>query len=254
MRLRRPRILITPWRRVLPTWLGATDLFTLAPEYTDRVREAGGLPLIAPHLDAAELAEVLDDVDAVLLSGGQDVDPAVYGAENTASILVRPESDEFDLRVALASIERGLPVLGVCRGPQVLNVALGGDLRQEVQSTGDPAHPTYAEMAEMEDVRDHRHEIRVVGGSRLEAVIGGPVVTVNSLHHQAIGRVADGLVVSATAPDGTIEAVEGIDADVLAVQWHPEMMDGAATDRLFDDLVERARARLTAGIVREAGG
>lgn len=244
-------MLITAWRRNLPTFLGDTDLFTLSPDYTEGVRRAGGIPIIAAHLDGAELAELLDDVDGIVLSGGQDVDPAIYGADNIASRLVRPESDEFDARVVHEAIERGLPLLGICRGPQILNVALGGDLHQEIQSGGDPVHPTYAEMEQLDDVTSHRHEIGVVVGTRLAAILGAPTVTVNSLHHQAIARLADGLVVSAVAPDGTIEAVEGVGADLLAVQWHPEMLRDDVCDRLFADLVERARARMAAGAPQE---
>jgi putative glutamine amidotransferase len=242
--LARPRVLVTPWRRTLATALDPEcDLLTIAPDYTDAVRRAGGLPIVAAHVEGDEVDELLDAVDAVLISGGQDMDPALYGRQNTSSWKVTRASDDFDIAVAHAAISRGLPILGVCRGAQVLNVALGGTLHQEIQQQGSDAHPTYREMRP--EARSHRHEVTVRPGTRLAAIYGDGPRPVNSLHHQAIDTPAPGLVVSAVAPDGVIEAIEGQAADVLAVQWHPEMLHEEGGDALFADLVARARAHAT---------
>ncbi|MDW3217255.1 MAG: gamma-glutamyl-gamma-aminobutyrate hydrolase family protein [Acidimicrobiales bacterium] len=222
------------------------DLFTIAPDYTESVRRAGGLPLLAVHVEGDEIDELLDTADALLISGGQDMDPATYGQDNTSSWKVRRESDDFDLEITRRAVERDIPVLGICRGAQVVNVALGGDLAQEVQEEGSAAHPTYREMAPTP--RLHRHDVDVVEGSRLAALYGDGPLAVNSLHHQAIGAVADRLVVTARSDDGVVEAVEGAPGsglDLLAVQWHPEMLAGERGGELFADLVERARARVT---------
>ncbi len=243
----RPRVLVTPWRRVLKTALDPeTDLFTIAPDYTDSLRRAGGLPIVAAHVEGDEIDELLDTVDAVLVSGGQDMDPSIYGQDNLSSWKVRRESDDFDLELTRRAAARGIPILGICRGAQVLNVAFGGDLLQECQESGSELHPTYPEM--IPAPRDHRHEVEVSTGSRLASIYGDGPMTVNSLHHQAVGEVADVLVASARTDDGVVEAVEGAPGsgiDALAVQWHPEMLSGEGGGALFADLVERARASAT---------
>jgi putative glutamine amidotransferase len=242
--LARPRVLVTPWRRTLATALDPEcDLLTIAPDYTDAVRRAGGLPIVAAHVEGDEIDELLAVVDAVLISGGQDMDPALYGQENTSSWKVRRAADDFDIAITRAAIARGLPILGVCRGAQVLNVAQGGDLRQEVQQEGSGPHPTYREMRPAP--RAHRHEVMVRPGTRLASIYGHGPLAVNSLHHQAIGTLAPGFVISAVAPDGVIEAIEGETTDIVAVQWHPEMLHDEGGDTLFADLVARARAHAT---------
>jgi putative glutamine amidotransferase len=240
--LARPKVLVTTWRRELKTALGPTDLFTVAPAYPDAVRRSGGLPVLAAHLDADELDEILCTVDALLVSGGHDMNPGRYGQGNTDSRSWRDESDEFDLATVRAALAKGLPVLGICRGLQVINVALGGDLRQEVQTPGDRDHPPYSEMT---DPLGHRHVVEIEADSRLADIYEPGPRAVNSLHHQAAGRLADGLRLVAVAADGTVEAVEGIDDDILAVQWHPEMLAEEGGDELFADLVARACPRAT---------
>lgn len=238
----RPRVLLTPWRRNLKTALDPEcDLFTLAPDYTESVRRAGGLPIIAAHCAPDEIDELLEIADAVIVTGGRDMDPETYAHENTSSWRPDRPSDEFDMEVTRQALARGLPMLGICRGAQVVNVALGGDLIQEVQSEGSAAHPTYPEMAPAP--RAHRHDVDLAAGSRLAEIYGCGHISVNSLHHQAIGTVADGLRVTATSPDGVVEGVEG--DGLVAVQWHPEMMAGQGGEVLFADLVERAHRRAT---------
>ncbi len=232
-----PRILLSPWRQSLPTLVHADeDLATLGVAYVDAVRRAGGVPVIAPHsLDDDEADSLLVVVDGVVLTGGDDIDPAAYGAFDEASIGVRHESDEADLRLLSGAFDRGLPVLGVCRGLQIANVFFGGDLIQEVRSDGDAEHP----MVDPAKNHAHRHTIDIEPGSRLSMVYRAETLEVGSLHHQAIGRLGDGLVATARTPGGVVEAVEARHHDLLAVQWHPE--NEATGDALFVDVVDRAR-------------
>jgi len=216
-----------------------TDLETINRSYVEAVRRAGGVPVISPHAHPDELPQLLAVVDGVIITGGQDVDPATYGADVDGSRGVIRSSDDSDLALFMAATAAGLPVLGICRGIQVCNVALGGDLHQEIQADGNINHPTYREMA---DPIAHRHPVDVQTGSRLADIYAAGPLSVNSLHHQAVGRLAEGLHVVATSPDGVVEAVEGDSErfDLLAVQWHPELMAPQDGDPLFEDLVRRS--------------
>jgi putative glutamine amidotransferase len=213
----------------------ALDLYVSA--YAEAVTAAGGLPVHLPqHVDPAAYAGHLD---GVLLSGGADVDPVRYGAvADPATGPVERERDTAELALLELAVTEELPVLGICRGLQVLNVWAGGTLHQD-----QPAHARY-------DLRvdDAFDEVTVEPGSRL-AALHGEQVRVNSLHHQAVDRVAETLVVTARSVDGTVEALEWPGHEVIAVQWHPELLAGAASDPLFAWLVERARARASVAAV-----
>ena len=181
------------------------------------------------HVDPAAYAGRLD---GLVLSGGADVGPACYGAapaDDTGP--VEPARDAAELALVDLAVSDGLPVLGICRGLQLLNVWSGGTLHQHV-----PAHARY-DLAPDEQF----DEVAVVPTSRL-GLLYGPSHRVNSLHHQTVDRVADGWVVTARSADGTVEALEWPGHDVIAVQWHPELLAGAARDPLFRWLVDRARA------------
>ena len=211
------------------------DLYVSA--YAEAVTAAGGLPVHLPqHVDPAAYAGHLD---GVLLTGGADVDPVRYGAAvDPATGPVEEERDAAELALIELAVTDDLPVLGICRGLQLLNVWAGGTLHQH-----DPAHARY-DLA----VDDAFDDVSIEPGSRLAAVHGGSI-RVNSLHHQTVQRVADGWIVTARSADGTIEAIEWPGHDVIAVQWHPELLAGAATDPLFAWLVERARSRALAAAV-----
>ncbi len=229
---------MTTWRRPLPTFVAAdTDLYTLAAEYVDSVRSSGGVPLLLPHVDPADVDAVLDAVDAVVVCGGGDVDPSSYGAvpESVKDADVR--ADELELALLAAARRRGTPTMAICRGMQLLNVAYGGDLAQDVTAPGTPHPPISDDPGE---VMGLRHDIAIEPGSRLADVLGAGRREVNAIHHQGVGRVGDDLVVTARADDGLVEAIEPTDwPTCLGVQWHPEKMDGA--DRaLFDWLVTTA--------------
>jgi putative glutamine amidotransferase len=213
----------------------ALDLYVSA--YAEAVTAAGGLPVHLPqHVDPAAYAGRLD---GVLLSGGADVDPDLYGAvADPATGPVEEERDAAELALIELAAGEELPMLGICRGLQLLNVWAGGTLHQD-----EPAHARYDLT-----VDDAFDEVAIEPGSRL-AALHGARVRVNSLHHQTVERVADALVVTARSVDGTVEALEWPGHEVIAVQWHPELLAGAATDPLFAWLVERARARALAAAV-----
>jgi putative glutamine amidotransferase len=218
------------WSKQAESW--RVPVSALGRTYQEAIVRAGGTPVALPPLgDTVEhLRSTLARVDGVCLPGGPDVDPAAYGATDVHPTVfgVNPEHDALDLAMATVAVELGLPVLAICRGHQVLNVALGGTL---VQHIGDHA------------VDDHRfvhHEIRLEPGSRVATAIGTERPTGHSVHHQAIDRLGADLVVTGWAEDGMIEAVEHRDGWVVGVQWHPE--DTAAHDgeqqRLFDAFVD----------------
>jgi putative glutamine amidotransferase len=207
-------------------------------DYARAVTAAGGLPVHLPqHVDPREYAGRLD---GLLLSGGADVDPVHYGAAaEPATGPVEDDRDRAELGLVELAVAEDLPVLGICRGLQLLNVWAGGSLHQHV-----PAHARYDLAPD-----DEFDAVVVEPASRLAAMYGRRL-RVNSLHHQTVDRVADGWVVTARSTDGTVEALEWQGHDVIAVQWHPELLPGAATDPVFAWLVERARARaLAAGAV-----
>lgn len=210
---------------------------TLAAEaICEAVWAAGGEPVVlhGPAVDPlTELPRRLMRFEGVLLPGGADVEPGRYGAEpapeTTATVAFQ---DDFDLGVTRAVIALDMPALAICRGMQVLNVALGGTLNQHVVETDTLHHNAI-------------HPVNVKRGSRLHAIVNAQVIEVSSYHHQAIDRLAPGLIVSALARDGVIEAVEHRRADMVAVQWHPEdhHADSVTDAALFVDLVDRARKR-----------
>ena len=202
-----PIIAVTVWRRPLATGLGErTDLYTLGGEYADSVQAAGGIPLLVPDMVESDIPAVLDRVDGLLLSGGQDVGD---GARDATEHALLAEA----LRV-------GMPVFGICRGLQLLNVHRGGTLVPDLPGTTD--HPAVGSGEE----RLSRHRIVDAAGWVAESLPDDGIV--NSIHHQAIDRLGAGLAIAARAEDGTVEAVAGTATTrfLRAVQWHPEKMPG----------------------------
>lgn len=191
-------------------------------DYIRAVELGGGLPVVVAALrEPGDAAGFLDRLDGLVLSGGSDVDPALYGeAPHPKLGKVVRERDDFELALTRAALEQDLPVLAICRGHQVLNVATGGTLIQHI--------PSVVERGGDHDARSERwersHEVRVEPGSRLHRILGRDRVDVNSFHHQAIDTLGEGLVVSARSPaDGIIEGVELEGRRfVIGVQWHPE--------------------------------
>lgn len=192
--------------------------------YLKAIEEAGGLPLVMPPLDDEAIEPLLDRLDGICLSGGPDLDPALYEAEPHPELgPIEPELDRFELAVAARADAREMPILAICRGTQALNIVRGGALHQHLPdlSTEIPHRQTTAGT-------EPSHPVEVEPGSQLAAAIGGTEVElddVNSFHHQAIARLGEGLRVSARAPDGTVEAVEDPSRRFLiGVQWHAETL------------------------------
>jgi len=212
--------------------------------YLRALEAAGAAPLtIAPGMDRDGSAGVLKMCSGLVLTGGGDVAPARYGQEPTEHLkYVSDERDELELAAIEAANRAGLPILAICRGMQVLNVALGGSLVQDI-----PAMVAGARAHSVEEPRyEPAHPVEVAAGSRLAAIVGAGPAAVNSRHHQALAELGKGLVVTARAPDGIIEAVElPGERFVLGVQWHPEDMAGrgafgGSAERLFAAFVEAA--------------
>jgi putative glutamine amidotransferase len=213
-----------------PANLGAVEVDVYVSDYARAVTAAGGLPVHLPqHVEPGEYAGRLD---GLLLSGGADIEPERYGAAPSPQTgPVEGGRDDAELALIELAMAEDLPVLGICRGLQLLNVWAGGSLHQHV-----PGHARYdLPPAEQPDL------VTVTPTSRLGLMYGSSR-RVNSLHHQTVDRVADGWLVTARSADGTVEALEWPGHDVIAVQWHPELLAGAATDPLFAWLVDRARS------------
>lgn len=214
-------------------------------EYEEAIRRAGGLP-VRWMPDAARVDADLRDVDGIVLSGGEDVDPARYGAAaHPLAELASAARDAYEIALARGAYERGVPTLAICRGLQIANVAFGGSLHQHVPDVfglGVP-HSPQVEGATFRGLIDD-HRVAVEDGSLLASIVGPSVVT-GSRHHQAVDRVADSLRVVGRAPDGVIEALEAPAASAfwLAVQWHPEssvQLDAGASAALFAALAASA--------------
>jgi putative glutamine amidotransferase len=195
--------------------------------------------LLPPIADPTLLRGLYDGLDALLLSGGKDVHPIHYDEPlHQKSNPAFPERDEMELTLSRWVVDDGKPLLAICRGIQVLNVALGGSLYQDI---GDQVPGASRHAWHDGHPRDHLpHRVAINAGSRLASIVGATSLPVNSLHHQAIKSVASGLIVVAQAPDGIIEAaeVEG-HPFALSVQWHPEELTGgdARARKLFEALV-----------------
>ncbi|MGE3620965.1 MAG: gamma-glutamyl-gamma-aminobutyrate hydrolase family protein [Acidimicrobiia bacterium] len=211
-------------------------LVAIERAYVDAVARTGGVPLLLPVLDPVDVEDLLGGLDGVLLSGGGDVDPAAYGGEAVPEVGgVHPGRDAFELALLRAAVAADVPVLGVCRGVQLLNVGFGGTLVAHLPAVGALAHRDRDRSGEAV------HPVRLDPASRLAEVVGRAEVGANSLHHQAVDRLGEGLRAVGWAPDGTVEGVEPVgDVRLLGVQWHPELLAGH--DELFAWLAREAAA------------
>lgn len=227
MRLVKPRILI-------PTPIQDQERrrYALGKNYVRSLIACGAVPILLPtSLDLAEWRELYAGADGVLLSGGGDVDPRSFGEEKHAATGdVDAERDQVEIALAQWALEDDRPLFAICRGVQVMNVALGGTLIQDIPSQHDTRieHRGHAVGAAREQVL---HEVCIEPGSRIAEVFGPGNVGVNSFHHQALKAVGEGLIVTSRAPDGIVESVERRDRRYyLGVQWHPEEMTADRDD------------------------
>ena len=222
---------------VTPSEITGTQL-RISRSYMNALTQAGAVPVLLPlTFDETLEDRVLDMCSGILFTGGNDLDPALYGEEKRPSCgEMEPERDGFELRLFEKARERKMPILAICRGIQLVNVAMGGTLYQDLQD-------------QRLDTIEHRrhdkpaegvHHVNIREGSRLYEAVGCENIRVNSRHHQAIKDLAPGLRVCAAAPDGLTEGVEGEgDAWLLGVQWHPESMVGHSPEarRIFSAFV-----------------
>lgn len=230
---------------VLRSWDGVERTGVNAA-YVRALLAAGGVPLLLPPLmDGTMAARAIEGLDGLILTGGEDMDPTLYGAEPSPRLNPPSrERDLFELALFAAARHRELPVLGICRGIQVINVALGGTLYQDLPSE----RPVLVEH-QPEGGREQRcHRLRIQPGSRTALALGSTSVAVNSAHHQAIKDLAPGLIATAWTEDDVIEAAESRPGShwLLAVQWHPEEMchrEDEPDRGLFTALVREARTR-----------
>jgi putative glutamine amidotransferase len=213
--------------------------YALRRNYASAVAAAGGLPMLLPHEPA--LADAfLDRIDALIVTGGAfDVDPALFGATSRHSTVTTKDGrTAFELAVTRGALARGMPVLGICGGQQLLHVVLGGTLIQHI-----PDEVPDALAHEQPNPRtEPGHTVRVTPGTLLDRITGGGELPVNSAHHQAAKDVPDSVVVNALAPDGVIEGIEApAHRFCIGVQWHPEYAINPGDSRIFAALVEAAR-------------
>lgn len=205
-------------------------------DYPRSVALAGGLPVELTR--DADAEETVSHLDGLVLTGGADLDPVHYDQEPDPGLgAVEPDRDVWEMALLGAARERGVPVLAICRGLQLVNVVFGGTLRQHVELEEGVGHPQWET-----DGHEQTHRVHVVDGTMAGAIYDGEL-GVNSLHHQVVDEVGEGLIVSAKAPDGVVEGLESPDGKILAVQWHPELLK--KPDPAFVWLVRAAAEHLS---------
>lgn len=216
-----------------PRWLDAAE-----SQYSRAVQMAGGAPVLLPATRGTDPEVVVSRLDGLMVTGGGDIDAHRYGAEpSPAAGGVDAERDEVESAIIEVALDRRLPVLGVCRGCQLLNVVLGGTLVQNLPDVTDLNHLVPDARSEL------IHMVTLEPGSRLESILGADRLNVNSIHHQAIEQLAPGLQSVAAAPDGVIEGIEDPRRPVVGVQWHPESLVPAPEHvALFEWLTGRCHA------------
>ena len=224
---------------------GEPGVHAMREDYVRSVEQAGGIPVVLPPVRPEDVPAILDRLDGVLLSGGVDVDPVLYGqAPHPKLGRVNRRRDDFELALTGEALRRDVPILAICRGHQVLNVATGGTLVQDIASTmkGAMRHEGKGPRSR------HSHQVEVTAGSRLRGILGQGTLPVNSLHHQAVERLGEGLVTSARCPeDGVVEGLEMPGRRfVVGVQWHPESFWNrpGSFQSLFDAHAEACRGAL----------
>lgn len=227
-----------------------TPIYGNNQSYVRAVQRAGGAPLLIPlHQDAETLEAICSRLDGLLLSGGCDIDPARYGEERiTACQEPEPERDELELALAAWALDAAVPILGICRGMQLLNVASGGSLYQDLE-TQQPEATRHDQAAIGRTYR--AHGMRLQEHSRLSEILGAAPYSVNSLHHQSVARPGERVEIVGWSPDGVAEAME-VDGHpfALAVQFHPEELEGdpeqpdEPSRALFRAFVQACRERM----------
>lgn len=231
--MNRPIVGITAWRRELDTYLGQERLQTLSSYYSDAVIGADMTPIIFPNGQSPGRAKVLVDlIDGLLLSGGDDVNPETYGETTTTSTGQDASVDQFEIALVREARAQEKPVLAICRGLQLLNVALGGTLNQDV--TGTAVHTPFQPVGDPEEMANRGHIVTLRANSVLAERYGSQEIKTNTLHHQGVKYLSPELIIEGTTDDGLIEAArcEG-SWWALGVQWHPERSSFEDREPLF---------------------
>ncbi len=212
--------------------------YAIRENYCNAVRHADGLPILLPH-DPEAAADYVNRIDGLIITGGGfDVDPALFGAETRhLTVKTKDRRTAFELAATRIALGRDMPVLGICGGQQLLNVALGGTLIQHIPDEVPGALPH-----RQPNPRDEPgHDVRVIAGTLLHRIAGAEHLAVNSAHHQAVKAAGPGVVIDAVAGDGVVEGIEDPRRRFcLGVQWHPEFEIGEADRRIFRAFVEAA--------------
>jgi putative glutamine amidotransferase len=219
-------------------WFTGRERLFVGYDYILAVQKAGGIPVVLPVVEDCEL---IDSIDGLLLSGGYDVSPLEYGEEPEKGLdMVCPIRDRFEITLAKQARDANLPILGICRGHQLLNVAFGGTLYQDIGSN----LPCTIQHVQKRTPSEASHTVELVADTSLQQLMADSTLNANSFHHQAIKKVAPGFRISALSKDGVIEGIENEgQLKILGVQWHPELMtDQPKMMALFDWLVQAARA------------
>lgn len=220
-------------------------VFGLGEGYVHAIVRAGGSPIMVARPTDEDLHELIRSIDGVFLAGGHDVDPNHYGEEKSeCTCNIDRDRDRVEILLTQLAKEHRIPILGVCRGMQVMNVAMGGSLYQDVftEMTGAIQHDFHTdESGKFIDRSFLAHEVHIEAASLLATIVGQQSCAVNSLHHQGIKVLADGLMKNATAPDGLIEAIAFADHSFgLGVEWHPEELNDEGSQKIFRAFIEAA--------------
>ena len=220
--------------------------YSIQYNYVEAIRKAGGLPILIPPVPSSEMSRILDKLDGVLMIGGSDYPPTMYGEKQEPSVvLMADERSDFDIRLAKATIARkDLPFLGICAGAQAMNIATGGSLVQDIPSIKKNSTEK-VEHASPDGWQKgfNMHEVSFKKNTRLSKIYNGKSLKVPTSHHQCVKQPGKGLIVSATTVDGVIESIEGNeDRFLVGVQWHPER-DFKKNRVLFDEFIKRCRER-----------
>lgn len=239
----RPKIGITAWRRDLPTFLGErTDLHTLDPDYAKGVWLAGGIPILIPPTADDLVRDYAAFLDGLIVSGGGDISPHSYGEVDTGqSYDVNVETDRFEIALIHEAEKRNLPTLGICRGFQLLQVAFGGKMLQDLHEKF-PNHP--ATTGSAAEILNQRHAVDFSNDSIFPQIYGGTHYLVNTIHHQCVQSVGKGFRAVGWSDDGIIEAVESETSwFALGVQWHPEKMKSSQEQELFRFFIQSIKSQ-----------
>lgn len=218
----------------------ADDHYVIGQSDINAVRNAGGLPVLIPVADSTEdIAEQLENIDALYIPGGPDINTLLFGEEPIQSMGGSRRSDDiFETEAVRRAAEKKLPILGICRGEQIINVALGGTVYQDIPAQ----YPNALRHRQPDPGREMTHSVKVEKGTQLYSLCQSERIEVNTFHHQSVKELGRGMKVSATAPDGIIEAIESGDGRIIGVQWHPELLqkEGGIHTAVFKRLVELA--------------